>query len=82
MKVQQALYRDKSKMTIVIIAHRLSTVEKADNIIVIDKGRVVEQGTHQQLVRAGGMYSSLVRHQLLAVEQNDGGEEDSYEGIK
>ena len=44
----------------IIIAHRLSTVEKADRIIVIDKGQVREQGTHMDLLKQGGMYSKLV----------------------
>ena len=49
----------------IIIAHRLSTVEKADRIIVIDKGEIIEQGSHQQLLRRKGMYSNLVKRQLL-----------------
>lgn len=50
--------------TVVIIAHRLSTVRDADNIIVIDGGKVVEQGTHADLVEARGKYYSLVQNQL------------------
>ena len=50
--------------TAVIIAHRLSTVKNADHILVLDGGRVVEQGTHQSLVRQQGLYFSLVRNQL------------------
>ncbi|XP_072038491.1 ABC-type oligopeptide transporter ABCB9-like [Amphiura filiformis] len=73
--VQQALYQGSRDRTILIIAHRLSTVEKADRIVVIDHGKVLEQGSHQQLIRDGGMYARLVQRQLLVVEDNDSTEE-------
>ena len=50
--------------TVVIVAHRLSTVKNADQIIVIDKGRVAETGTHESLTRQKGMYYKLVKNQL------------------
>ena len=50
--------------TVVIVAHRLSTVKNADNIIVMDRGRIVEQGTHEKLAHARGLYYELVRNQL------------------
>lgn len=50
--------------TVVIAAHRLTTVREADNIVVIDQGRVVEQGRHDELVRRKGFYYELVRNQL------------------
>lgn len=50
--------------TVVVVAHRLSTVRDADNIIVLDRGRVVEQGTHESLSALRGTYYSLVKNQL------------------
>lgn len=57
----QTFYAQK---TVVIVAHRLSTVKNADNIIVLDKGSVIEQGTHTELVTAKGKYYELVQNQL------------------
>lgn len=54
--------------TILVVAHRLSTVEKAHNIVVMERGRVAEQGPHSQLMASGGLYSKLVQRQLLAIE--------------
>lgn len=50
--------------TVVIVAHRLSTVKNADNIIVLNKGKVVEQGTHKELTQVQGYYYNLVKNQL------------------
>ena len=50
--------------TVIVVAHRLSTVKNADQIIVLDKGKVIEQGTHDQLIRLGNAYYNLVRNQL------------------
>ena len=50
--------------TVVVVAHRLSTVRNADNIIVLDKGVITEQGTHAQLTRNNGVYYNLVKNQL------------------
>ena len=50
--------------TVVIIAHRLSTVKTADNIVVLEKGVIVEQGTHNHLIMSQGRYYQLIRNQL------------------
>lgn len=58
--VQQALKRLMRGKTALIIAHRLSTVRQADRILVLDKGQIVEQGSHEELMREQGLYSRLV----------------------
>jgi ATP-binding cassette, subfamily B, bacterial len=50
--------------TVVIVAHRLSTVRNADNIVVLERGEVVEQGAHQELTNRRGAYYHLVKEQL------------------
>lgn len=50
--------------TVVIVAHRLSTVQKADNIVVMEAGKVIESGTHQELTEKRGAYYTLVKNQL------------------
>ena len=63
--VQQALERLMEGRTTLVIAHRLSTVKQADRVVVIDEGRIVEQGTHSQLLERGGLYGRLVERQLV-----------------
>jgi len=62
--VQRALDAALAGRTSLVIAHRLSTVRHADSIVVLDQGRVVERGTHRELVAAGGLYSELYRTQF------------------
>jgi subfamily B ATP-binding cassette protein MsbA len=62
--IQEALERLMANRTTFVIAHRLSTVEHADSIIVMSEGRIVERGTHRQLLAAGGQYASLHRLQF------------------
>jgi ATP-binding cassette subfamily B protein len=62
--VQKALDGLMTGRTTLVIAHRLATVLKADRILVMDQGRVVEEGTHQSLIREGGIYAKLARLQF------------------
>ena len=64
--VQKALDRLMQGRTTIVIAHRLATVLKADRILVLDQGRIVEEGTHQSLIRHGGIYAKLARLQFDA----------------
>ena len=64
--VQQALAKFTRNRTTLVIAHRLSTVQRADLICVMDAGRLVEVGTHGDLIAADGAYARLCRSQVLA----------------
>ena len=66
--VQQALDRLMENRTTLVIAHRLATVRAADRIVVMEEGRIVEQGTHAELSAAGGLYSHLASLQFTAGE--------------
>ena len=62
--VQRALSAALEGRTALVIAHRLSTVRDADEILVLDEGRIVERGRHTDLIRAGGLYAELYRTQF------------------
>lgn len=61
--IQRALYRLMADKTVIAIAHRLSTIAAMDRLIVMDEGKIVEQGSHQELLALGGIYAKLWHHQ-------------------
>lgn len=63
--VQQAIHKNLKGRTVLIVAHRLSTIENADKIIVLDHGQIVEQGTHRELLKHSGLYAQLVQKQIM-----------------
>jgi ABC-type multidrug transport system fused ATPase/permease subunit len=64
--VQQALRAIEYHPTTIIIAHRLSTVARVDRVVVLEQGRIVDSGTHEELIRSSGFYRQLVQTQLVA----------------
>ena len=63
--IQLATDKITADRTSIVIAHRLSTIQKADQIVVLEKGEIVEQGSHQELLKKGGFYKNLFDKQFL-----------------
>lgn len=74
--IQQALEALMKGRTTFVVAHRLSTIEKADRILVMDQGRIVESGNHEALLKLGGHYARLQNMQNNTVSENDASSED------
>ena len=75
-QLRQALENLMQGRTTLVIAHRLSTIRDADRIVVLDHGRAVEQGSHQELLERHGLYAQLVATQLVGATNGDGPHQD------
>lgn len=69
--IQHALYELCKGRTTLVVAHRLSTVKNADEIVVVNKGKIEEQGTHEQLIKKGGIYKKLCEAQYKDYDPSD-----------
>jgi len=79
-EVQEALENVMDSQTVVVIAHRLSTIKNADNIVCMKDGAIVEQGTHDDLMKTKGTYFDLISKQLVSAEQTKTSDEsDKHE---
>ncbi|MFO7711143.1 MAG: ABC transporter ATP-binding protein, partial [Candidatus Woesearchaeota archaeon] len=63
--IQKAMKKLFNKQTMIVIAHRLSTIEHADKIIVLEDGKITEQGTHDQLMKQGGIFKRMRKLQAM-----------------
>ena len=69
--ITQTLGELKRHRTIILVSHRLSTVADCDQIFVMDDGRIVEQGTHDQLVAKRGLYFEMAKHQMKLADETE-----------
>ena len=69
MSVQEAIDRLMANRTTLVIAHRLSTIKNADRILVIERGKIIESGTHDELIALGGRYAAL--HELQTLSEGE-----------
>jgi ATP-binding cassette subfamily B (MDR/TAP) protein 1 len=79
--VQQALDRASAGRTTIVIAHKLATIRNADNIVVMSKGKIIEQGTHDSLISLDGAYARLVTIQQLTVSNEQNPEDSDMETL-
>ncbi len=64
-QIQEAITAVSRKRTTIMIAHRLTSIQRADRILVFDKGKIVEEGRHEELMRGGGIYEQMIKAQSL-----------------
>jgi ABC-type multidrug transport system fused ATPase/permease subunit len=78
--VEDALERFVAGRTVLVVAHRLSTIDQADEVLVLDGGRIVERGTHKALIERNGLYKRLYLRQMSPAAQ--GGERGNGKGAQ
>ena len=66
LRIQKAFHKLMEGRTSFIVAHRLSTIKESDRILVMNAGRIIEQGTHEELLKKGGFYANLYNSQFAA----------------
>lgn len=71
MKIRAALPETTGSATVILIAHRITTLMNADNIIVLDKGRIRESGTHEELLKMNGLYRRIYDLQTAGMEEGE-----------
>ena len=76
MKIRRAIRENTGSSTVILIAHRITTIMNADHIIVLDQGRIREQGTHEELLERGGLYRRIYELQTAGIDVEDDDEAD------
>ena len=73
--MHQALLKDSDRCTVLLIAQKMSSVEKASHIVVLKEGEVYEEGSHDELMKNGGFYAELVTKQNIGFQRKEEGKE-------
>jgi ATP-binding cassette subfamily B multidrug efflux pump len=78
--ILEAIERQASRRTVVLVTHRVAAAARCDSVLVLDQGKVIERGTHEELVKAGGLYAAFAEEQSMATELEALNEMDAVPG--